>query len=696
MEKFGCPFDSVSYLSKINNVDNSSYIMKEKISTIKKENHKNKDINKNNPLEINIDTIPNNTSDISGITPIKKNDNNNSKYITKKNENLRNNTKKQLRDIFDNLNKEGKNDNNYQNEKYQLSEGKNNYSKEIESLLLNNMKDIKLNQTHSSENYNESVLQNQVKELKIRSKTMKEKLTIFLKLMKKYSSKLTTLTNLSTNNNINNQKNKGVPYNKRNSINNEIQSTLSQLNNMLNNPKLNEDIFELPDLTTDLTNNNISININTTNNNNIEDKLNLNQQSFTIPATTNFNINTNTPTLSMNKNEEDINNNNSNSNIIETEINETPKKEENDYAEDVQGLINKYEEKIKLLNNENKALKKIKEEENNIHMELYNKNINLEKEVNNLKDQLKEEKINYENALQQLDSNSKLTLNIQKKVDFLEDENKILKKNCVELSQNLSKINFDKNDINELEKELEYKNNVIAYLENLLKKMNINPKLLSEDIYKKESIKNKKNNIRYNKYNNFCNNNSLLSIKNEDNTKEINNLIKNENYLTYNNNNIHEKNLNSNSIKLENNKINNSSVHKKGKITYSSRPVNISDLMNANDSVPNKNSNKIKHKNKSCEKIIKSENIYNLNNKNIENNYNEDNNNYFVQDNENSSRNYFSFYNWGQNNNNPNLVEYKKIYKSDFNSPKIIQKEIDDIDKEIVELQTRLKELLNE
>ena len=124
--------------------------------------------------------------------------------------------------------------------------------------------------------------------------------------------------------------------------------------------------------------------------------------------------------------------------------------------------------------------------------------------------------------------------------------------------------------------------------------------------------------------------------------------------------------------------------------------MNISDLINANDSVVNKNSNIIKHKNKSCEKIIKSENIYDLNNKNIENNHNEDNNNYFVQDNENSSRNYFSFYNWGQNNNNPNLVEYKKIYKSDFNSPKIIQKEIDDIDKEIVELQTRLKELLDE
>lgn len=109
-------------------------------------------------------------------------------------------------------------------------------------MLLNNIKDLKLSQNHSFENYNESILKNQIKELKIRSKAMKDKLTIFLKLMKKYSSKLTTLTNLS-NNNISNNKNKNNPYIKRNPINNEIQSTLSQLNNMLNSPKLNEDIL---------------------------------------------------------------------------------------------------------------------------------------------------------------------------------------------------------------------------------------------------------------------------------------------------------------------------------------------------------------------------------------------------------------------------------------------------------------------
>ena len=249
------------------------------------------DNNINNVLEINLDSIQNNNSDISGITPIKKNNKNNQMVISNDNSVVGNNTKKQLITIFDDINKENNIDNN--------KEEKNNYSKEVESLLLNNLKDLKLNQTHFSENCNESMLQNQIKELKNRSKTMKDKLTIFLKLMKKYSSKLTTLTHLSSNNNLKNNDNS---YNKKISINNEIQSTLSQLNNMLNNPKLNEDIFELPDLTTDLTNNNISLNINTTNNNidnNPEEKLNFNQQSFTIPANTNFNINTNTPTLSM-------------------------------------------------------------------------------------------------------------------------------------------------------------------------------------------------------------------------------------------------------------------------------------------------------------------------------------------------------------------------------------------------------------
>ena len=78
---------------------------------------------------------------------------------------------------------------------------------------------------------NENVLQIQIKDFKIKSQNMKDKLTIFLKLMKKYSFKLTTLAKNSSRNNNSKEKN--------NVINIEIKSTLSQLNRMLNNQKLN-------------------------------------------------------------------------------------------------------------------------------------------------------------------------------------------------------------------------------------------------------------------------------------------------------------------------------------------------------------------------------------------------------------------------------------------------------------------------
>ena len=333
-------------------------------------------------------------------------------------------------------------------------------------------------------------------------------------------------------------------------------------------------------------------------------------------------------------------------------------------------------------------MKKSKEEQNN-------KNIELEKDINNLKNQLNEGKINYEKLLIELDSTSKLSIDLKKKVDFLEDENNILKKNCVELSQNLSKINYNKNDKTDIENELEYKNDIIKYLEGLLKKMNINPKLLSEEKYKKESFKNKKNNIIYNKLNNIYNNPNLISSK-KDNCliyKSSNNIL--DKYLDNDNSLENFSNINN-----SNNSNNNSKDFQKEKKTYTSRPVNISELVTINYANGKLNSNKnIYNKPKSCEKKIKNDNgkIIQLNQNNndkINSNSNEENNTIMIQENEN--KNYFSFYNWGQNNNNPNLVEYKKIYNSNFNSPETIKKEIDDLDKEILELQTRLKTLLDE
>ena len=399
--------------------------------------------------------------------------------------------------------------------------------------------------------HNESILQNQIKDLKIKSQNMKDKLIIFLKLMKKYSSKLTTLAKSNSRNN-NTKEKKSV-------IDNEIKSTLSQLNKMLNNPKLNEDIFEIQDIS----NNNISLNN--------DEILNL-----TIPQNTNYNIITTNPTLSNNnKNDEDINTNLINSNIIATEVNsgenENIKKQ---YAKDIEGLIEKYEEKINLLNSENDSLKR-----NNIEQNNYVNSLIFE--VNELKNKLKQEKQNYENNLIKLNNDS---INLQKKVDTLQDENNILKKNCVELSQNFTKLNnFEKNDINinnsiNIEKELEHKNNVIKYLEGLLRTSGIN--------------------------------------------------TSNYNYMINTNRSKNFENRNENNIKFSK---------------------------------------------------TKNELEYNINEKNDE--YN---------------KQYFTFYNM-----NPKSINsFSEIKNSRENSglysPKIIQQEIDDIDKEIVDLQKQLKKLLNE
>ena len=284
---------------------------------------------------------------------------------------------------------------------------------------------------------NESILQNQIKDLKIKSQNMKDKLIIFLKLMKKYSFKLTTLTKSNSRNNNSKEK--------KTIINNEIKSTLSQLNKMLNNPKLNEDIFDLQDITI-----------------NNDEMLNITNQ-----LCTNYNL---ISTISNNKNDEDINTNIMNSNIIATEINNEEnddikdiKNIKNEYMKDIEGLIEKYEEKINLLKNENNTLKKNNLDQNNYVNLLVN-------QINELKEILKQEKKNYEQNLIKLNNDS---ISLQKKVDILQDENLTLKKNCVELSQNLSKINFsEKNDTN-IEKELQKKNDIIKYLEGILKNSGI-------------------------------------------------------------------------------------------------------------------------------------------------------------------------------------------------------------------------------
>ena len=599
LKKFGYPYDSISHVSYTNQ---DSIIRNTKTPTSNAQ-----------PQNSNLKILTNNNYSISNELMTNINNTKETNFnINSVNNSLSNNSNKEIMEIIEETNRGGK-------------------------------KNIG----------NNANLQKEINDLKARSKLMKDKLSIFIKLMQKYTYKLTSLTNISNNNNN--------YFNKRNinkkeisvsSSNQELITTLTQLNKMLNNPKLNEDIFNVTEITppktskqqlrngeitakneddklfqqqsfTITTNNNINntnnninntndninnININTNNTNTNTNNINSNP----IIITRNTNNNLNNQNISSN-NTELINNGTitNNSNIIATEINESTDNKNtfsndknttsnNDYVKDIEGLINKYEQKISLLNNENLNLKKNNEDQKIIQNNLLNKNIALEKEIELLRNELNEEKLNYENIIQKYDQSSKLSMNLQKKIEMLLGQNSDLKKNCVELNENLTKINMDKSNINDLESEINYKNNVINYLEGLLIQCGINPKLLSEEAYK--------------------------------------NLLQNQN---------NEESFNLNKIITE----------KKERKNYKRK------------------------KNKSEEKI-KSEGD---------------------GETETAPKNCFSFYNYcqGQNSSENMYQERKTFTGQEYSSPKLnkpqqIKKEIDVLDEEIVELQSQLKELLQQ
>ena len=159
-------------------------------------------------------------------------------------------------------------------------------------------------------------------------------MTIFIKLVKKYAKKLLTLSKLlPLNSNMNNNEN---------NIFTDIYNTINQFNQMIFNPKLNENIFEISDLLT--TEDSVKHNL-------------INDSPFT---------------LKPNK-ENEIENENYNINYNDN------------LNEHYQNLIRKYEEKFKLLISENDSLRKYKEIKNN-------EKTKYEKEILNLEEKLKKEK----------------------------------------------------------------------------------------------------------------------------------------------------------------------------------------------------------------------------------------------------------------------------------------------------------------
>ena len=259
-----------------------------------------------------------------------------------------------------------------------------------------------------------------------------------------------------------------------------------------------------------------------------------------------------------------INNYNNNDKIINTDEN-----------------IIKYEEKIKELNYENEQLK-----------------LTIEKIQKNYEMQLLENKNQIEDYQRKYNYTNILGKELQNKIDLLENENNNYKKEVHEMNEKISNFDLLKDQNLGIENELKYNKAIIKYLEGLLKRTGINPKLYSEETYRDEI------------------------------NKETNN------YNSNNKNNINNNNINNNNINyyLEKN--------------------------NSNESY------EFNHKNhyKNSDLSIENNNLYNKKN-NFEN----------------------------------KIIDDEELEDEDYqeNRPRQIKKEIDNLDEEIFELQSKLKKMLN-
>ena len=280
---------------------------------------------------------------------------------------------------------------------------------------------------------------------------------------------------------------------------------------MIYNPKLNENVFEISDLlTTEESIKNVT-----------------NDSPYTLKGS------------NKKENEYYSDFKNNNNLIVSNDMN-------NNLNEHYQNLMRKYEEKFKLLISENDSLRKIvktKEGEKGKY----------EKEIFDLSEQLKNEKSINEDLVNKFNSINNLSQDLQNKVQNLQNENLAYKHKVTELNDNILKYESLRNKNEMLLNDLNYKNSIIRYLENLLKRTNLNPKLFTEQTYKEEFQKEKTINNE-----NEYNVNEYLIEKNQNDTIS--------DYNNYNNINNQQsiqitqsKNLSMKKDKIssfENNKIN--------------------------------------------------------------------------------------------------------------------------------------------
>lgn len=120
-----------------------------------------------------------------------------------------------------------------------------------------------------------------------------------------------------------------------------------------------------------------------------------------------------------------------------------------DYSKELNSLMQKYEDKIKLLNEEKETMQR------------------------NIEDKMKNEK----DYMNKIDILTKMNKEYESKIDIIENENKTMKEELKNQSEKASQCEFLSNKLSTLETDLKYKENIISYLENLLKQSNINPNL---------------------------------------------------------------------------------------------------------------------------------------------------------------------------------------------------------------------------
>ena len=290
---------------------------------------------------------------------------------------------------------------------------------------------------------------------------MKNKIEIFLKIMKKYSEIFNNIiNNILLSDKIKIEKNEKI--NIENKSKNELIKIIKQFNKLISNPKLSENFFMSND-----------------DNNFLEEKIN---------------------------------------EIIKEEKNIDFKKK------DLDNLIEIYESKINILISENEILKLNKEKQNNFQDDLIQKNKELEKENNELKIIINENDIKKENLLKKYNEIKNKITRIENDNSILIKENQELKNEILNKNYEMNKneeVNSLKNELSYKNSIIKYLEEILYNYNNnkenedsLRDEYDKNKKKIKKQIEKNKNKVNKTNKKKLKL-------NDQLMIKNDESNEDL-------------------------------------------------------------------------------------------------------------------------------------------------------------------------------